>query len=180
MWLLCLTSFSKIFYSNGDVVVHEKLQNVCLCSALRVFEQRGIFIVRYLQWHGASVFEVSSEGPSQKASLYDKQGTQCWGPSLTRIPTGCFIMRTSNLRSWNWRPKRQWTIYEYSDRYFFKLHHFYSSYFLPLSVPFRPTPGKMYSIPWKLHRRVPSPERAWLILNITCQDSTVQVKTAFI
>ena len=162
------------------MVVHEKLQNVCLCSALRVFEQRGIFIVRYLQWHGASVFEVSSERPSQKSALYDKQGTQWWGPSLTRIPTGCFIMRTSNLRSWNWRPKRQWTIYEYSDRYFFKLHHFYSSYFLPLSVPFRPTPGKMYSIPWKLHRRVPSPERAWLILNITCQDSTVQVKTAFI
>ena len=83
-----------------------KAQNVYLCSALRVFEQRGIFIVRYLQWHGASVFEVSSERPSQKSALYDKQGTQWWGPSLTRIPTGCFIMRTSNLRSWNWRPKK--------------------------------------------------------------------------
>ena len=38
-------------------------QSLNLCSALRAFEQGGIFIVPHLLWHGASVFPVSSEGP---------------------------------------------------------------------------------------------------------------------
>jgi hypothetical protein len=37
--------------------------NFGLCSALRAFEQGGIFIVSHLLWHGAAVFRVSSEGP---------------------------------------------------------------------------------------------------------------------
>jgi hypothetical protein len=56
-----LKNFSRIFY--GDVtIVGERLQNLGLCSALRAFEQGGIFIVPRLLWHGASVFPVSSEG----------------------------------------------------------------------------------------------------------------------
>jgi hypothetical protein len=52
----------------------EGLQNVGLCSALRVFEQGGIFIVPHLLWHGTSVFPVSSEGPPHSVASYDTQG----------------------------------------------------------------------------------------------------------
>jgi hypothetical protein len=57
-WLIicCFTSRSRIFHLEG-------LQNLGLCSALRAFEQGGIFIMPHLLWHGASVFPVSSEGP---------------------------------------------------------------------------------------------------------------------
>jgi hypothetical protein len=41
----------------------------CLCSALRAFEQGGIFIVPHLLWHGASVFQVSSDGPPFQSPL---------------------------------------------------------------------------------------------------------------
>jgi hypothetical protein len=42
-----------------------------LCSALRAFEQEGIFIVPHLLWHGPSVFPVSSEGPSHSIASSD-------------------------------------------------------------------------------------------------------------
>jgi hypothetical protein len=43
------TSRSRIFHLYGDVTIAgEGLQNLDLCSALRAFEQRGIFIVPYL------------------------------------------------------------------------------------------------------------------------------------
>ena len=48
--------------------------NLGLCSALRAFEQGGIFIVPHLLWHGASVFPVSSEGPPHLVAFYDTQG----------------------------------------------------------------------------------------------------------
>jgi hypothetical protein len=44
------------------------------CSALRAFEQGGIFIVPHLLWHGSSVFLVSSEGPPPSVASYDTQG----------------------------------------------------------------------------------------------------------
>jgi hypothetical protein len=37
-------------------ITGEGLQNLGLCSALRAFEQGGIFIVPHLLWHGDSVF----------------------------------------------------------------------------------------------------------------------------
>jgi hypothetical protein len=48
-----------------------RLRNIDLCSALRVFEQAGIFIVPHLLWHGTSVFPVSSEGPPHLVASYD-------------------------------------------------------------------------------------------------------------
>jgi hypothetical protein len=65
-WLIicCFTSRSRIFPLYGAVTIAgEELQNLDLCSALRAFEQGGIFIVPHLLWHGTSVFPVSSEAP---------------------------------------------------------------------------------------------------------------------
>jgi hypothetical protein len=65
-WLIIydFTSRSRIFHLYGDVTIAGKgLQNLGLYSALRAFEQGGIFIVPYLLWHGTPIFLVSSEGP---------------------------------------------------------------------------------------------------------------------
>jgi hypothetical protein len=46
---LFITSRSRIFHLYGDVTIAgEGLQNFGLCSALRAFEQGGIFIVPHL------------------------------------------------------------------------------------------------------------------------------------
>jgi hypothetical protein len=43
------TSRSRIFHLYGDATIAgEELQNLGLCSALRAFEQGGIFIVPHL------------------------------------------------------------------------------------------------------------------------------------
>jgi hypothetical protein len=76
-WLIIygFTSRSRIFHLYGDVTIAgEGLQNLGLCSALRAFEQGGIFIVPHLLWHGASVFPVSSEGPPHLVASYDTRG----------------------------------------------------------------------------------------------------------
>jgi hypothetical protein len=49
-------------------------KNLGLCSVLRVFEQGGIFIAPHLLWQGASVFQVSSEGPHDSVAFYETQG----------------------------------------------------------------------------------------------------------
>jgi hypothetical protein len=54
------------------------LQNLDLCSALRAFEQGGIFIVPQLLWHGASVFPCA---PSSRLLRDTRRGG---GPILTR------------------------------------------------------------------------------------------------
>jgi hypothetical protein len=65
----------KNFHLCGDVsITGEGLQNLDLCSALRAFEQGGIFIVPYLLLHGASVFLVSFEGLPHSIDYYDSQG----------------------------------------------------------------------------------------------------------
>jgi hypothetical protein len=47
--IYCFTSRSKIFHLYGNVTIAgERLQNLGLCSALRAFVQRGIFIVQHL------------------------------------------------------------------------------------------------------------------------------------
>jgi hypothetical protein len=69
------TSCSRIFHLYGDVTIAgEGLQNLGLCSALRAFEQEGIFIVSHLLWHRTSVFLVSSEGPPHSVTSYDTRG----------------------------------------------------------------------------------------------------------
>jgi hypothetical protein len=75
-WLIIcgFTSCSRIFHLYGDVTIAgEGLQNLGLCSALRAFEQGGIFIVPHLLWHRTSVFPVSSEGTPHSIASYDSQ-----------------------------------------------------------------------------------------------------------
>jgi hypothetical protein len=55
-------------------IAGEGLHNLGLCSALRAFEQGGIFIVQHLLWHGTSVVPVSSEGPPHSVASYDTRG----------------------------------------------------------------------------------------------------------
>jgi hypothetical protein len=65
----------KLFYLYRDVTIAgEGLQNLGLYSALRAFEQGGIFIVLHLLWHGTSVFSVSSERPPHSVASYDTHG----------------------------------------------------------------------------------------------------------
>jgi hypothetical protein len=65
----------EFFTLYGDVTITCKgLQNLGLCSALRAFEQVGIFIVPQLLWHEASVYLVSSEGPPHSVASYDTRG----------------------------------------------------------------------------------------------------------
>jgi hypothetical protein len=73
--LLLNTSRSRIFHLYGDVTIaSERLQNLDLCSALKAFEQGGIFIVPHLLWHETSFFPVSSEGPPHLVASCDTQG----------------------------------------------------------------------------------------------------------
>jgi hypothetical protein len=76
-WMIIyeFTSRSRIFHLYGDVTIAgERLQSLGLCSALRAFEQGGVFIVPHLLRHGASVFQVSSEGPPHPVASYDTRG----------------------------------------------------------------------------------------------------------
>jgi hypothetical protein len=73
-WLIDYLRF-YVFHSHGDVTIaDEGLQNLGLCSALRAFEQGGIFIVPHLLCHGSSVFPVSSEGPPHSVASYETLG----------------------------------------------------------------------------------------------------------
>jgi hypothetical protein len=74
-WLIDYVPLKNFSLKYGDVTIAgEALQSLGLCSALRAFEQRGIFIVPHLLWHGTSVFPVSSEWPPQSAASYDTRG----------------------------------------------------------------------------------------------------------
>jgi hypothetical protein len=76
------TSCSRNFHLYGDVTTAgEGLQNFGLCSALRVFQHGGIFIMPHLPWHGASVFPVSSEGPPHSVTSYDTEGMWIYSDS---------------------------------------------------------------------------------------------------
>ena len=70
------TSRSRIFHIYGDVTIAgEGLQNFGLCSALRAFEQGGIFILPHLRRHEASVFPVSSkDSPIQSLLTTHERG----------------------------------------------------------------------------------------------------------
>jgi hypothetical protein len=73
-WLIDYLQFYVPLKNFSLTIVGEGLQNLGLCSALRAFEQGGIFIVPHLLWHGASVFPVSSEGLPHLVASYDTQG----------------------------------------------------------------------------------------------------------
>jgi hypothetical protein len=77
------TSRSRIFHVYGDVAIAgDGVQNLGLCSALRAFEQWGIFIVPHLLWHGTSVFSVSSEGVASYNTRGDVEDIFLPGSSL--------------------------------------------------------------------------------------------------
>jgi hypothetical protein len=74
----------RIFFSYGGIIIaSEELQIFRLYSALKTFEQGGIFIVPHLLWqgrifivphllcYGASIFPVYSEGLSHLIASYD-------------------------------------------------------------------------------------------------------------
>jgi hypothetical protein len=72
-WLIIysFTSRSRIFHLYGNVTIADlELQNLGLCSALRVFEQGRVFIVPHLLWYGTSVIPGSSEGPPHLVASY--------------------------------------------------------------------------------------------------------------
>jgi hypothetical protein len=86
---------SRIFHIHvyEDVIVTgEGLQNLGLCSALRAFEQGGIFIVPYLLWHGASVFPVSSEDRPIQWPLTTHKGV--WRTYFNPVPHGSSPFRS--------------------------------------------------------------------------------------
>jgi hypothetical protein len=87
-WLIIygFTSRSRSFYLYRDVTIAgEGLQNLGICSALRAFEQGGIFIVPHLLWNGTSVFPFSSFS----CLLRHMRGCVRYIP--TRILTGSFF-----------------------------------------------------------------------------------------
>jgi hypothetical protein len=89
-----LKNFSLIWRKSP--LPSEGLQNLGLCSALRVFEQGGIFIMPHLLWHGVSVFLVSSYEPPLNRLLRHTRG--CGESILTRILTGSLHLKL--LHSW--------------------------------------------------------------------------------
>ena len=65
---------NAILRSHGDGTIAGKgRENFGLSLAFIAFDQRGNFIVPHLLRHRASVYAVSSKGPSHLVSLYDKQ-----------------------------------------------------------------------------------------------------------
>jgi hypothetical protein len=98
-WLniYCFTSRSRIFHLYEDVTIAgEGLQNLGLCSALRAFEQRGIFIVPHLLWHDTSVFRCHPRTAPFICLLQHAWG--CREPILTRILTGRGKMKDYNQK----------------------------------------------------------------------------------
>jgi hypothetical protein len=76
-WLIAygFTSRSIIFHLCRDITITgERMQNLGPWSALRAFEQWGIFIMPHLLWHGTFTFPVSSKGQPHLIASYDSQG----------------------------------------------------------------------------------------------------------
>jgi hypothetical protein len=112
MLIYSFTSRSRIFlHLYGDITIAgEGLQNLSLCSALRAFQQRGIFIIPHLLWHGTLVFPVSSEGlPIQSPVLTHKGEWRIYSNpdphesmqkmKITRTPSGHMIIPSD---AWHW------------------------------------------------------------------------------
>jgi hypothetical protein len=65
---VCLKPHEQFFSHLAAVTITgDSAANFGLCSALKAFEQGGIFIVPYLLQHGTSVYTVSSEAPAPES-----------------------------------------------------------------------------------------------------------------
>jgi hypothetical protein len=96
-WLIiyCFTSRSRIFHLYGEVTIAgEGLQNLGLCTALRAFEQCGIFIVPHLLGFSSLIRRTAP------FSRLLRHTWGCGGSILTRILTGIpvFWIQDSNTR----------------------------------------------------------------------------------
>jgi hypothetical protein len=99
------TSRSRIFHLYGDgTIADEGLQNLGLCSALRAFQQREIFIVLHLLQHGASIYTRSHpmDRPIYSRLLRHTRG--CEGSILTRILTGPHSVASYDTPGVCWGP----------------------------------------------------------------------------
>jgi hypothetical protein len=97
--IYCFTSSSSMFHLYGDVTITcGGMQNIGLCSALRAFEQVGIFIMPHLLWHGTSVFPVSSEGPPYSVASYDTHEDVEFLLFLTWIVTGTHSLASYDMQ----------------------------------------------------------------------------------
>jgi hypothetical protein len=107
-WLIIYRFMSRsiIFHLYGDVTIAgEGLQNWGLCSALRAFEQGGIFIVPRLLWYRTSVIRVLSERPPHLVASYDTRsdvedlfqpGSSRGSPTLKNILSCTCIYREAS------------------------------------------------------------------------------------
>jgi hypothetical protein len=88
LFVYSFTPPSRIFHLYGDVTITGKgLQNLVLYSALRAFEQRGIFIMLR---HRASVFFRSyPKDRLIKSPLTPHNGSTCGGSIVTRTLKNC-------------------------------------------------------------------------------------------
>jgi hypothetical protein len=99
--------------SNGPLVLHVKYRTFPLnnswirlwglCSALRAFEQGGIFAAPDLLWHGSSVFPISSEGPRHSDAFYDINGDIDWLFTVLRPAQEFFTYMKTSITICRWR-----------------------------------------------------------------------------
>jgi hypothetical protein len=89
-WLFIVLCPAQEFHIYGDVTItSDRLQNWGLCSALRAFEQGGIFIVPHLLWHGAS-------GDPDGVYLIE------WGCKCLKVAQ---LVNIKSKIIWNWKNK---------------------------------------------------------------------------
>jgi hypothetical protein len=97
-WLIIydFTSRSRTFISwlQTSPLAGEGRQNLGFYSALRAFEQGGIFIVPHLLRHGTSVFPVSFEGPPLSVAFHDNAQFKIGGKDIIQL----FPLKSNN--SW--------------------------------------------------------------------------------
>jgi hypothetical protein len=100
-WLFAVLRPAQEFFTNMEPSPLP-VKGCKICSALRTFEQGGIFIVPHPLWHRVSVFPVLSERPPHLVASYDTQGM--WriysyaGPHGS--PFSRFLLKTSTASQW--------------------------------------------------------------------------------
>jgi hypothetical protein len=89
-WLFAVLRLTQEYFTyiyGNNTITGERLQNIGLCSALRAFEQGGIFIVPHLMWHGTWFFQshlkdLQSPLTTHKGvwMIYSNPDPHGWGP----------------------------------------------------------------------------------------------------